>query len=181
MEAGAMGQLAVPAEPKEPKPKKKRAIDINMEYSNPKTELTSFCQLKKGKSMDKGDIVYETSPAAGGFQTTVTLAAVDNKQFAGEVCADKKLAEWSAATVALKEHEVEILEYNLGAEPHVPRAPKPGKPPKAPKMPKPMKPGEEPCPATESMTQALTALLEREPTETDYFYATEGMEDSETG
>merc|ERR1712176_347189 len=86
-------------------PKKRKAIDINFEYSNPKTELMAFIQAKIGKGVKQGDIVYELAQSPGGFQAMLTLVCLEGKQFQGEVSQDRKKAEASAAASALKEYE----------------------------------------------------------------------------
>mmetsp|Transcript_116265 Transcript_116265/g.328906 ORF Transcript_116265/g.328906 Transcript_116265/m.328906 type:complete len:283 (-) Transcript_116265:12-860(-) len=71
-----------------------------------KSELNAMCSKIVRRVMDKGDVVYETYEAGGGFQATVALpglpGTLGGQVWAGEVRSKKVDAEQSAAGFALE-------------------------------------------------------------------------------
>lgn len=107
------GTMAMPMPTFNPMPRprgKGRGNRIDNSATNAKTTLVEFCQRYSGHSMNKGDIVYNTTFFAehGFYQATVSLACVQGKEFAGELALSEKEAEQSAAQVAVDNLQTEI-------------------------------------------------------------------------
>jgi hypothetical protein len=99
---------------------------------------------------------------------------MDGKEYQGELCADKKKAEFAAATVALKENTAEILVLNEGAEPISAPKEREFQPAKKQKLFTEDGKG----PAMSAMEKALSKMLKRPITPEDIFYLTEESDGS---
>jgi len=94
----------------------------------PKVELNTLCMRLCRRPLQKGETVYTTSQAAGGYQGTVALPCLPGewaeKTWAGEVAATKPLAEQNAAAQALADLREDP---ELASKASVPAASKKGK------------------------------------------------------
>jgi len=73
-----------------------------------KSLLNNFCQRFTKKAIGKNDIIYNTQCFGAQFQSTVTLACIENLQYAGATASNKKEAEQNAALIALQNHADQI-------------------------------------------------------------------------
>jgi len=71
-----------------------------------KVDLNSLCMKLARRTLQKGETVYSSEKTAGGYQGLVTLNCLPGewagKEWAGEVCSTKALAEQNAAQQAVK-------------------------------------------------------------------------------
>lgn len=74
--------------------------------SPPKKEINEICTKIVKRTLTKNEIVYNSRAVAGGFQATLQLTALPGvygqNMFTGTVCANKKDAEVSVATIAIQ-------------------------------------------------------------------------------
>lgn len=85
-----------------------------LNHPNPKTNVNQFLQMYCKRPITKDDIVYETIPVSGGFQSTITVNALGGDQFVGEPQPDQKAAEKSAAEQVLNHHQETIMNMPAG-------------------------------------------------------------------
>eukprot|EP00747_Dinoflagellata_sp_TGD_P020398 gnl/TRDRNA2_/TRDRNA2_127789_c1_seq1.p1 gnl/TRDRNA2_/TRDRNA2_127789_c1~~gnl/TRDRNA2_/TRDRNA2_127789_c1_seq1.p1 ORF type:complete len:355 (+),score=71.63 gnl/TRDRNA2_/TRDRNA2_127789_c1_seq1:140-1066(+) len=97
--------------------KRKAPGDVEKENANPKQALVEFLQRAHGRALAKTDIKWETVLVENKNVTTVTLVCHGGAEFIGEPCPTQKMAEQSAAQVALAHHEEEIA----ALPPQIPR------------------------------------------------------------
>lgn len=76
---------------------------------NPKAAVHSFLTICFSNRPGKGDMEYNTIYVNGGYQSTLTLKALEGQQWVGEVRADPKSAEKSAAQKVIDDHR-EMIE-----------------------------------------------------------------------
>lgn len=71
-----------------------------------KVRLNTFCMRVVKRALQKGEMLYDTKQAQGGFHTTVQLRCLpgqwSEKMWSGKVCTTKQGAEQSAASYALE-------------------------------------------------------------------------------
>jgi len=78
------------------------------EAPDPKANLWQFCQRFCKRVIAKTDIQYNSAKVhPNGTQATVKLLCLQGQEFAGEICANSKDAEKSAATQALQFYGME--------------------------------------------------------------------------
>jgi len=97
--------------------KRKAPGNVEKENANPKTALVQFLQRVYGRALVKTDIKWETVSVEDKHITSVTLVCHGGAEFIGEPCPTPKMAEQSAAQVALAHHEEEIA----ALPPQIPR------------------------------------------------------------
>jgi len=73
-----------------------------------KSALSNGMSVVSGKCLVKGDVEYTVAEEGGKFVATVILHCLGDKKFKGSPESDRKLAEESAATKALKQYSKQI-------------------------------------------------------------------------
>eukprot|EP00929_Paragymnodinium_shiwhaense_P081512 TRINITY_DN4267_c0_g1_i1.p1 TRINITY_DN4267_c0_g1~~TRINITY_DN4267_c0_g1_i1.p1 ORF type:complete len:387 (-),score=95.40 TRINITY_DN4267_c0_g1_i1:332-1492(-) len=106
----------------EPGKKRHRELDIDCISSDAKTELISYVQIKLGRSLNKGEIVFmHDQQQDGTFVSTVELASLDGGTAVGEPKRTLKEAEMAAAFAILQERRDDIMELNNESARQLPR------------------------------------------------------------
>lgn len=94
--AGGIGGMPTPAP----------GLPLGMD---PKCALNQFCQKMCRRPVTRHDIIYQTQKWPHGWQATVALHCFHGREFAGEISANRKDAEKSAAMQALRFHSQDVM------------------------------------------------------------------------
>lgn len=89
--------------------------DHDGQENNYKNALNALLQRITGKSMDKGDISYQTIKHGNEYQCTTTMACLDGQQASGEMKPTDKEAEAAAAFQAILalEQDLKAMGYSI--------------------------------------------------------------------
>lgn len=123
----APGAPAILGADGQPVAKAAKTGEVNEAANSAKSNLNIACMKIAKRSLNKGEIVYESFQTEGGHQSTVRMLCLPGEwaeqMCAGEVCETKKEAEQSAAAMALQALEADTA---IAQDMHAP--PKPKKP-----------------------------------------------------